>query len=63
MKDDIFFIERNIHGTWVIYGAIGVQQYYGYTKKVAQAKYRQKCRETLVYEERKDDSEYQKHMS
>lgn len=40
LKDDIFFIEQNIHGAWVIYGAIGVRQYYGYSKRAAQAKYR-----------------------
>ena len=29
------FIERNIHGAWVIYGDIGIKQYYYYTKKQA----------------------------
>ena len=36
----IFFIEKNIHGAWVVYGDIGVKQYYGYTKTQAKEKYK-----------------------
>lgn len=35
-KGTIFFMEKNIHGAWVVYGVFGVKQCYGYTK--AQAK-------------------------
>lgn len=45
--DDIWMIERNIHGAWVIYGVIGVKQYYYYTKKEAEALYRQQISESL----------------
>lgn len=48
MKSDIFCVERNIHGAWVIYGALGVRQYYFYTKKQAMARYRQECRAKIV---------------
>ena len=35
----VYFMEKNIHGAWVVYGADGVKQYYGYTKAEAKAKY------------------------
>lgn len=35
----IFFVETNVHGAVVIYGAYGVKQYYGYTKTEAKKKY------------------------
>ena len=35
----VFFIERNIHGGWAVYGMDGVKQYYGYTKSEAKKKY------------------------
>lgn len=43
----IFFIERNIRGAWVIYGRIGVKQYYDYTKAEAIAKYKDECKKTI----------------
>lgn len=52
MKGCIFCIERNIHGAWVIYGAIGIRQYYYYTKKQARALYRQECQNKIVYNRR-----------
>lgn len=36
----IFLIEKNIHGAWVVYGVIGVKQYYYYTKKQAMEEYK-----------------------
>lgn len=46
---DIYLIERNIRGAWVIYGSIGIRQYYDYTKKEAKQKYldeiKEKCKE------------------
>ncbi len=47
MKSDIFFIEQNIHGAWVIYGRLGVKQYYYYTKKQAVEKYKEECARVL----------------
>ncbi len=35
MRGAIHFIEKNIYGAWVVYGIIGVKQYYYYTKKQA----------------------------
>ena len=44
----IYLIERNIRGAWVIYGSIGIRQYYDYTKKEAKQKYldeiKEKCK-------------------
>lgn len=35
MSWKIFFVECNIRGAWSVWGALGVKQYYGYTKKQA----------------------------
>ena len=43
MSGCIYLTERNIHGAWVIYGDLGVRQYYGYTKREAEQKYREEC--------------------
>lgn len=42
-RSRIDFVERNIHGAWVIYGDIGIRQYYFYTKSQAMEKYREEC--------------------
>lgn len=47
---DIYFAEKNVRGAWVIYGAIGVRQYYFYTKKQAMKRYREECKQTLIRE-------------
>lgn len=53
MRGCIFFAERNIHGAWVIYGDLGVRQYYGYTKREAERKYRGECTQnTFVNQKR-----------
>ena len=52
MKDinnDIFFIETNIHGAIVIYGNIGIRQYYWYTRKDARNAYLKECAKLLCY--------------
>ena len=36
----MMFVEKNIHGAWVIYGDIGIRQYY-YTKKQAMEMYKE----------------------
>jgi hypothetical protein len=33
-------IEQNIYGAWVVYGLLGVKQYYGYTKTQARRMYK-----------------------
>ena len=54
----IHFIERNIHGAWVICGAIGFRQYYGYTKKESMQMYRDECKKIRLVNEprRKTDA-------
>ena len=44
----IYFTERNIHGAWVVYGIIGVKQYYGYTKQQAINSYKEEARRGLI---------------
>lgn len=39
MKSPISFMEKNIHGAWVIYGELGIRQYYYYTKAQAKQRY------------------------
>lgn len=36
-------MERNIRGAWVVWGADGIKQYYGYTKAQARQKYLDEC--------------------
>ena len=44
----IYFTEKNVHGAWVIYGIIGVKQYYGYTKKQAEKSYKDEARMKVI---------------
>lgn len=44
----IYFVKKNIHGAWVIYGRIGIKQYYGYTKKQAEKLYRNEVRQKII---------------
>lgn len=37
---DIWFVEKNIHGAWIVWGCLGPRQYYGYTKKQAIQEYK-----------------------
>ena len=52
MKGNIFFVERNIRDAWVIYGELGVRQYYGYTESEAREKYEEECRKTVIQSEK-----------
>lgn len=49
-KGYIYFTEKNFRGGWVVYGQIGVHQFYGYSKKEAEERYKNECREKLFYE-------------
>ena len=40
-KAKVFFIDRNVHGAYSIYGSEGVKHYYGYTKQQAKEMYRE----------------------
>ena len=46
-NDNIFFVETNIHGAIVIYGNIGIRQYYYYTKTDARKAYLKECNKLL----------------
>ena len=39
----IFFMEKNHRGAWVVYGDIGVKQYYYYTKTGAAKLYKEEA--------------------
>lgn len=39
-RSTIDFVEKNVHGAWVIYGELGIRQYYYYTKAEAIRQYR-----------------------
>lgn len=43
-RSPIDFVEKNIHGAWVVWGDIGIRQYYYYTKKEAMRMYREECK-------------------
>lgn len=45
MKSCIHFVEKNIHGAWVIYGDLGMHQYYYFTKREAMRRYREEWRQ------------------
>ena len=44
----IYFTELNLRGAWVVYGRIGIMQYYGYTREQAKKAYKAKCLEKWV---------------
>lgn len=44
----IDFVEKNIHGAWVVWGIIGIRQYYYYTKKEAMELYKKECNNTII---------------
>ena len=48
MNNGIWFTEINIHGAIVIYGDIGIRQYYYYTEKQACKMYLEECRKADV---------------
>lgn len=43
-----YFSERNIRGAWVVYGINGVKQYYGYTKREAERRYREEAKKVII---------------
>ena len=56
LKNSVYAVERNAHGAWVVYGEIGVHQYYYCTKQEAVKLYRKKCEDTDVPERRTHDA-------
>ena len=44
-RNTIDFIEKNIRGSWVIYGEIGIKQYYYYTKAQAIKLYKEEVKQ------------------
>lgn len=53
MNKDVLIVERNIRGAWVIYGSLGVRQYYGYTKAEAIRKYKEEAAGKIIREVKK----------
>lgn len=47
----IFFAEKNLRGAWVIYGDLGVRQYYYMTKREAVRRYNEECTRVLFFNE------------
>lgn len=45
----IFFVEKNIHGAWTIYGVLGVKQYYYYSRKEAMQRYMEEARSKVLF--------------
>jgi len=56
IRSCIYHVDKNIRRAWVIYGDLGVRQYYGYTKRQSIEQYRNECRNTFIYEQRKEVS-------
>ena len=42
-RSTIDFVEKNVHGAWVVWGEIGIRQYYYYTKAQAIKLYREEA--------------------
>lgn len=49
----IYLMEKNIRGAWVIYGTLGVRQYYYYTKAQAKNLYLDECKRKFFVCEKK----------
>ena len=49
----ISMVERNIRGAWVVYGLLGVKQYYYYTKAEAMRLYRKEYEEKIFTNRKK----------
>ena len=47
-RDIIYLSERNQRGAIVIYGIIGIKQYYYYTEREARHKYIEEARKTIL---------------
>lgn len=43
-RSTIDFVERNIRGAWVVWGVLGIRQYYYYTKAEAMRRYREEAK-------------------
>lgn len=39
----ILFVDQNLRGAWVIYGDLGIRQYYYMTKREAMRLYNEEC--------------------
>lgn len=53
MHTNIYYVEKNIHGAWVINGVIGIRQYYYYPKTTAIKKYIEEVNKTIIKEVKK----------
>lgn len=53
-KSPIYFIEKNIRGAWVVWGVIGMRQYYYYTQAQAKKRYIEECNKTYFVNQEED---------
>lgn len=53
-KSPLYFMEKNIRGAWVVYGVIGIRQYYYYTKAQARQMYLDECSKTYFVNQKGD---------
>lgn len=49
----ISMTEKNIHGAWVVYGLLGIRQYYGYTKAQAKRLYKEEAKKKFFFNKQK----------
>ena len=52
ISDIIYFSERNIHGAWVLYGILGIRQYYGYGLEETKEKYVNEAKGKVFFNEK-----------
>lgn len=45
----IYFMERNLRGAWVVFGVLGIRQYYYYTQKETRELYMNEVKKTLAF--------------
>lgn len=46
--NNIGLVERNIRGAWVVWGSLGIRQYYYYTKAEAVRRYKEEVKNTFI---------------
>ena len=48
MRNCVYFMEKNVHGAWVVYGELGVRQYYYMSRAEAISSYKQEYQNTIL---------------
>ena len=50
----IDLVETNMRGAVVVWGVIGIRQYYGYTKTEARRMYLEECKRKVFFNQKKE---------